>query len=84
MMRLGQMKFWMFFFVALVTIGCAALVPSLTDAFVSNPWFKAVILAILGMGVVINFRQVASLYLEIDWNGSCQSDDLVDEQLKPS
>ena len=83
MMRLGQMKFWMFFFVALVTSGCAALVPSLIDAFVSNPWFKAVILAILGMGVVINFRQVASLYLEIDWIESYQSDDPVDDQLKP-
>src|SRR5471030_707697 len=36
-------------------------------AFMSNPGLNAVILAVLGIGIILSVRQVMRLYPEIDW-----------------
>ncbi len=67
MTRPRQILAWMAAFVVLVAIGCAFLFGPLTAAFASNPGFNGVILAVLGAGIVVNFRHVVSLYPEIEW-----------------
>ena len=63
---------WMIAFAVVVATGCVFIAAPLTAAFVSNPWFNAVILAVLLVGVVINVRQVLSLYPEIAWVEACR------------
>jgi len=72
MTRPRPILLWMVFFVVVVALGCSLLAAPLNQAFSSNTWFNSVILAILGVGILINFRQVASLYPEIDWIESYQ------------
>lgn len=74
MTRPSQILLWMCLFVMLVAGGCALVAAPLMQAFSSNTWFNGVILAILGVGIAINFRQVASLFPEIDWIESYQRD----------
>jgi len=65
--RPTEILIWMVAFIVLVAFGCTFLVAPLAGAFQSNPGFNGVILAILGAGIAVNFRQVVSLYPEIDW-----------------
>lgn len=58
---------WMAVFVGLVLIGLSFITGPLATAFGANPWFNGVILAVLAVGIVINVRQVLSLYPEIAW-----------------
>ncbi|MGE0483454.1 MAG: flagellar motor protein MotA [Gammaproteobacteria bacterium] len=58
---------WMAVFVGLVLIGLSFITGPLVAAFLANPWFNGVILAVLAVGLVIDVRQVLSLYPEIAW-----------------
>lgn len=84
MTRPRQILLWMTFFVFLVVIGCTILAAPLDQAFSSNTWFNSVILAILGVGIAINFSQVVSLYPEIAWIEAYQSGETSnDDELHP-
>ncbi|MEE8393631.1 MAG: flagellar motor protein MotA [Rhodospirillales bacterium] len=54
------------FLLAVITVAAVWFVP-LKGAFMANIVFNGVILAILGLGIVYNFRQVISLYPEVAW-----------------
>jgi hypothetical protein len=58
---------WMGFFLLIVAGVVALLGPPLLRAFLANPVFNAMILAVLLVGVLINVRQVARLHPEIRW-----------------
>ncbi|MBL8707209.1 MAG: flagellar motor protein MotA [Rhodospirillales bacterium] len=54
-------------FLAIVAGGCAMIMGSLLQAFHANPWLNGVILGVLLVGVLYNFRAVFRLSPEIDW-----------------
>ncbi len=58
---------WMAIFVILVGLFVAISFQALYQAFSANPWFNGVILGVLVIGILINFRQVLRLYPEIAW-----------------
>lgn len=63
----SRVLLWMGLFF-LVVAGVAALLwQPLLRAFLANPVFNAMILAVLAIGVLINARQVVRLYPEIRW-----------------
>ena len=72
----------MLVFLGIVAGGCVLMLDDLARAFVANTWFNGVILAVLAVGIVINFRQVVSLYPEIQWIEDFQ-DDLRDDDAGP-
>lgn len=55
------------FFLAAVAIVAGVLFPMLREAFLANPALNGLILGVLILGVVYNFRQVALLYPEVTW-----------------
>ena len=57
----------MAFFLAAVLTGVAALYTPLRDAFVANAPLNGLILGVLALGIVYNFRQVMQLYPEMAW-----------------
>jgi len=59
--------FWMVVYLVVVAIICALLIVPLRTAFLASWGFNALILAVLAIGVGINFRQVLVLQTEIDW-----------------
>jgi len=67
MTRPTRVFIWMFGFLALVGILSVLIFPRLTTFFLANPFFNSVILAILGVGVLINLRQVMLLNHEVNW-----------------
>lgn len=62
-----RMLLWMGLFVAAVVALCALLYAPLAQAFLANPVFNGVILALLAVGVAINFLQVVSLGPAMHW-----------------
>ncbi|MDD5037392.1 MAG: hypothetical protein PHE55_21915, partial [Methylococcaceae bacterium] len=58
---------WMVLFLILVVALVAALSSQLYAAFLNNPGFNAVILAILLFGIFINLLQVLKLQREVRW-----------------
>ncbi len=54
-------------FLAIVAGGCAMILGPLLHAFHANPWLNGVILGVLLVGVLYNFRAVFRLAPEIDW-----------------
>jgi hypothetical protein len=54
-------------FLTVVAAGAGALYPSLTHAFGANPWLNGVILGVLVVGILYNFRSVVILYPEVRW-----------------
>jgi len=67
MLSTRQSLFWMFIYLAVVAAICVLLREPLTRAFMANWGFNAVILGVLAVGVLINFRQVFVLNTEINW-----------------
>ena len=57
----------MFIFVAFVLISITILYKDLIDAFVSNPFLNGLIVFVILFGAAFTFRQIASLYPEIQW-----------------
>ncbi len=54
-------------FLAIVAGGSGFLVQPLHSAFLSNPWLNGVILGVLLIGILYNFRSVVILYPEVRW-----------------
>jgi hypothetical protein len=61
-------------FLAAVFAGVAALYVPLRDAFLANAPLNGLILGVLLLGVVYNFRQVLQLYPEVAWIESFRRD----------
>ncbi len=58
---------WMVVFVFGAAIAITFVYNPVLFAFQANPWFNGLILFVLLIGIVYNFRQVFGLYKEIDW-----------------
>ena len=58
---------WMVVFVFGAAIAITFVYDPVIFAFKTNPWFNALILLVLIVGIVHNFLQVAKLYKEIAW-----------------
>ncbi len=58
---------WMLGFLGLVAAACIVLIVPLLDAFSATPIFNGVILAVFGVGVLANLRQVLRLQHEVNW-----------------
>ncbi|MCL4802132.1 MAG: hypothetical protein KJ025_21245 [Burkholderiales bacterium] len=56
-----RMLLWMVAFLALVALACGALYAPLGSAFAANRVFNGLILAVLALGIVVNFVQVLTL-----------------------
>jgi hypothetical protein len=54
-------------FLVITAAGCAMIGASLVQAFQANPWLNGVILGVLLVGILYNFRAVFRLSPEIDW-----------------
>jgi len=67
MSRPGRVLFWMMAFLGLLGLAVAALIEPLTESFLSNPVFNGVIVGVFVIGVLVSFRQVASLSTEAGW-----------------
>lgn len=59
--------FRMIVFVIAVVALCGMLFGPLRDAFVTNAPLNGLILGVLVLGIIYNFRQVAMLYPEVSW-----------------
>jgi hypothetical protein len=62
-----RMLAWMALFVAAVGALCALLFAPLSAAFLANPVFNGLILAVFAVGIVVNFVQVAALGPATEW-----------------
>jgi hypothetical protein len=67
MLSTRQSLFWMTFYLAVVAGICTLLFVPLKSAVMANPGFNGVILGVLAIGILINFRQVIVLNTEINW-----------------
>ena len=67
MTRPTHVFIWMIPFLGLVGLTVILLYGPLSEAFLSNPVFNSIILAVLLVGIVINFRQVGMLSAEVAW-----------------
>ena len=76
MSRPIQTLLWMGIFTTVIAIGVALLSSPLQHAFTSNVIFNSVIITVLIIGILINFRQVLQLNPEIDWIEAYQTNTL--------
>jgi len=67
MTRPARVLVWMVPFLALVALAVVVLFKPLSEAFLSNPVFNAVIVAVFLIGVIVNFQQISSLSFEATW-----------------
>ena len=58
---------WMVAFVFMAAIALTFVYNPVVFAFKTNPWFNALILLVLVIGVLHNFQQVIKLFKEISW-----------------
>ncbi len=63
----NRVLIWIVVFLAAVAAVGGMLLQPLSDAFLANPVFNGMILAVLFIGLVINCRQVVVLKPEVDW-----------------
>jgi len=57
----------MLLFLAAVAVGAALLYPALSGAFKANALLNGMILGVLAIGIIYNFRQVVTLWPELQW-----------------
>jgi len=62
-----RMLGWMLVFLAAVAVACALLFSPLKSAFLANHVFNGLILAVLAIGIAINFLQVITLGPASEW-----------------
>ncbi|MEM9304018.1 MAG: flagellar motor protein MotA [Pseudomonadota bacterium] len=67
MYRPGSQVFWMSVFLAVIAGIVVLLQAPLRDAFMANGTFNGIIVGVLAIGVLINYRQVFNLYAEATW-----------------
>lgn len=68
---------WMGLFLGGVLLLAALLLPQLAYAFMANPAFNGVILLVLLIGILVNFRQVWRLKREVNWVSQYQRGELM-------
>lgn len=83
MSRPIQTLLWMSIFTAVVTVGAVLLSGTLQHAYSSNVIFNSIIIGVLIIGIVINFRQVVQLNPEIDWIEAYQTNTLTLSSVRP-
>lgn len=67
MTRPARVLVWMVPFLALIALAVVVLFKPLSEAFLSNPVFNAVIVAVFLIGVIVNFQQISGLSFEAAW-----------------
>ena len=67
MTRPTTVLLWMSFFLSLLVLLAVLILSPLQEAFMANPAFNGLILGVLAIGVLINFRQVQALFRELTW-----------------
>ena len=67
MQRPSGPLFWMTLFIALIAGIAVLLFPALYEALMANPAFNGLIVAVLVIGILVNYRQVFSLFSEARW-----------------
>jgi len=83
MTRPIQTILWMSIFTVIIAVGAVLLAEPLHNAYSSNVAFNTTILAVLIIGIAINFRQVLQLYPEIEWIEAYQSNSLNSDTSDP-
>ncbi len=63
----NRVLIWMAIFLFGVTTSAAVLYQPLSAAFMANQVFNGMILAVLLAGIVVNFRQVIILHIDVVW-----------------
>jgi hypothetical protein len=63
----NRVLIWMSLFLLAVAIACFLLADALRSAFMANPVFNGMILAVFGVGILVNLRQVLVLGPEVNW-----------------
>lgn len=58
---------WMVIFLFSAVTALTFVYDAVFSAFNANPWFNALIVLVLLIGIAYNFRQVLSLHKEVDW-----------------
>ena len=67
MTRPTRVLLWMSLFLSLLVLLGVLIVSPLEQAFMANPGFNGLIVGVLVIGVLINFRQVLALFGELSW-----------------
>ncbi len=67
MTRPTRVIIWMLVFLVSVALAAALVVAPLAAAFMANPVFNGLIIGVLAVGILINFRQVSGLKREVAW-----------------
>jgi len=67
MTRPARVLVWMLPFLALVGLAVVVLFDPLSESFLSNPVFNAIIVTVFLVGVIVNFQQVSALSFEAAW-----------------
>ena len=73
MQHRAQVLLWMTLFLAIVGGACWLLQEPLTRAFMSNSVFNGLILGVLLVGILVNYRQVLILGPEVRWIAAFRS-----------
>lgn len=71
----NRVLIWMLAFLAVIVALSAFLLHPLQTAFFANQVFNGMILGVLALGIVINFRHVLALKPEMHWLGSFRRGD---------
>jgi len=67
--------FRMLVFVVLCALIAYVLQAQILKAFLANPWLNALIIGVLGIGIIMSFHQVIRLFGEVSWvNGFRRAD----------
>ena len=83
MSRPIQTLLWMSIFTTVIVVGAVLLSGTLQHAYSSNVVFNSIIIGVLIIGIVINFRQVLQLNPEIDWIEAYQTNTLTLSSVRP-
>ena len=67
MTRPNRVLIWMSLFLISLAVLAVLIAGPLKQAFMANPAFNGLIVAVLVIGVMINFRQVLALFGELAW-----------------
>jgi hypothetical protein len=77
--------FRMLVFVVLCGLIAYVLQAQIIKAFLANPWLNALIIGVLGIGIIMSFHQVIRLFAEVTWvNGFRRSDPALAAKRAPS
>jgi hypothetical protein len=77
--------FRMLVFVVLCGLIAYVLQAQILRAFFANPWLNALIIGVLGVGIIMSFHQVIRLFAEVSWvNGFRRSDPALTAKRAPT